>query len=271
MGDDTSEQTISGNTCSQVKSFSSTSVDGMARFSGVYIMTPTLSSTYSSDGYKFTFSSPGLFDLSFGFIITEGVGYALSLVAPTVFPLPAVSSTTFRSDYVTRVSSSVASAEVRVLILDGGGNFVGATEPRGALSTPPAIPRPWISIHRQWVRWKLLCRHTCMTGYCASGQGGGRRQVSESEASSAASRGSCHPFSGSGLTVGTSYAIKVLVGDPVGLYVVNFNHTEFEALASVELPPVEVAVVDAGNNLVGSANPITRVLTCVVTVQGTTL
>ena len=115
-------------------------------------MTPTLSSTYSSDGYKFTFSSPGLFDLSFGFIITEGVGYALSLVAPTVFPLPAVSSTTFRSDYVTTISSSVASAEVRVLILDGVEISWERPNPRGALSTPPAIPRPWISIRRQWVR-----------------------------------------------------------------------------------------------------------------------
>ena len=265
MGDDTSEQTISGNTCSQVKSFSSTSVDGMARFSGVYIMTPTLSSTYSSDGYKFTFSSPGLFDLSFGFIITEGVGYALSLVAPTVFPLPAVSSTTFRSDYVTRVSSSVASAEVRVLILDGGGNFVGATEPSGRIIYATCDTATLDQYPQAVGQGGSYYAVTCMTGYCASGQVEGVAKFQNLKLLRPPAGDHVITFSGSGLTVGTSYAIKVLVGDPVGLYVVNFNHTEFEALTSVELPPVEVAVVDAGNNLVGSANPITRVLTCVVT------
>ena len=65
----------------------------------------SLSRGYSAEGYAFMFTSPGLLDVTFGVTISEGAGYALKVETPTAFTLPATSQDTFRSAYVTQISS----------------------------------------------------------------------------------------------------------------------------------------------------------------------
>ena len=119
---------------------------------------------------------------------------------------------------------------------------MGATEPSGRIICATCDTAPG-SVSTGSGSGGSYYAVTCMTGYCASGQVEGVAKFQNLKLLRPPAGDHVITFSGSGLTVGTSYAIKVLVGDPVGLYVVNFNHTEFEALASVELPPVEVAVL----------------------------
>ena len=91
------ERKVSGTSCTSVDALSVTSIDGVARFEGLYMLTPTISSVYGPDGYKLMFSSPGVLDMSFGIKISPGKGYALEVVMPTAFPAPATSKDTFRS------------------------------------------------------------------------------------------------------------------------------------------------------------------------------
>ena len=67
----------------------------------------------------------------------------------------------------------------------------------------------------------------------------------------------------SGLEVSSSFTVTVLVGlEAVGLKVVDYTEYTVEAYAETPIPSVEVGVVDAGNNLLGTTNPQTRVLSC---------
>ena len=80
MGPATSEYSISDVLCSQVASFSVIAVNGVAQFSNMYAMGPTVSSAFDAEGYRLKFSSSGLLHLTFGIIVTEGAGYSFASV-----------------------------------------------------------------------------------------------------------------------------------------------------------------------------------------------
>jgi hypothetical protein len=264
-GDGTTTRSLSGNVCASVRSFNVTSLNGVARYEGVFLMTPTVSTQYGAEGYKLLFSSPGLLDVRFGLKVSEGTGYALKAEAPSVFPPPATDQTTFRSSYVTEISTILESTVVRVLILDGGGNFVSDTEPSGriiyatcATATLEKYPQA-IGVGGSYYAV------TCMKGRCPAGEEAGVAKFRHLQFLRPKAGTHVIIFSGLGLTVETSYTVKVLQGDPVALKVVTFSPTVYEAATVVNLASAEVAVIDAGENLVGTANPITRLLRVVIT------
>ena len=258
------ERQVSSTSCTSVDTLSVTSVDGVARFEGLYMLTPTISSEYSPDGYKLMFSSPGVLDLSFGMKISPGKGYALEVIMPTAFPAPAISKDTFRSATTTWITNPLDSATLKLNILDGGGNFIGGTEPSGRLiyvtcDTAELAPNPQ-GVGVGGSKYAV----TCMPGNCATGEEPGVAKFRNIKLLSAVAGSHVIKFSGPGLSVEATYTVSVLIGDAVGLRVVEFAQTEYEAVKMVALSPPKVAVVDAGGNLVGDLNSMTRLIKVVI-------
>jgi len=264
-GDHTSQRSLSGNVCVTVSSFSVVAVKGVARFQGIYFITPTVSAEHGIAGYKLQFSSLGLLDVSFGIIVTEGTGYALKVEAPSQFPLPATSQTTFRSSFVTEISSVLETTAVRVLILDGGGNFIKESEPSGriiyAACTTATLEKYPQGIGVGGSYYAV----TCMRGRCESGEEAGIAKFRHLQFLRPKVGTHVIKFSGLGFTIDTSYTVSVLQGDPVALKFATFSPTAYRAKTFVNFAVAEVAVVDAGDNLVGSFNPITRLLRVTIT------
>lgn len=258
------ERKVSGTSCTSVDALSVTSIDGVARFEGLYMLTPTISSVYGPDGYKLMFSSPGVLDMSFGMKISPGKGYALEVVMPTAFPAPATSKDTFRSALTTWITNPLDTATLQVKILDGGGNFIGGTEPSGRLiyvtcETAELAPNPQ-GVGVGGSQYAV----TCMPGNCATGEEPGVAKFRNIKLLSPVAGSHDIKFSGPGLSVAATYTITVIIGDAVGLRVVEFAKTEYEALETVALSPPKVAVVDAGGNLVGNQNSMTRLIKVVI-------
>ena len=263
MGPELSEYSISDVVCSQVTSFSAIAVNGVAQFSDMYAMAPTVSSAYDADGYKMTFSSSGLLDLTFGILVTEGAGYSFELTPPSVYPLPALTADTFRSDFATKITTAVSDMTLQVRILDGGGNFVGETEPRGHIIDVSCATAEMGLYPQGDGQGGTTYAITCMRGFCKEGEEPGvarfRNLVLMSPTIGE------HAIVFSGLGVDATFIVNVLVGlEAVGLKVVDYTSFTLEAYAATAIPTVRVGIVDAGYNLMGVTNPQTRVISCEV-------
>lgn len=265
IGNSLASPSLSGRLCTPASSFSVTSVSGIARYEGLYLVTPTVSTRYGAAGYKLLFSSPGLLDVKFGLTVSEGAGYALKVEAPSAFPPPATSQTTFRSSYVTEISTTLESTVVRVLILDGGGNFISDTEPSGRIIYATCATATLEKYPQAVGVGGSYYAVTCMKGRCSAGEEAGIAKFRHLQFLRPKVGTHVIQFSGLGLTVGASYTVSVLQGDPVALKVISFSPTVYEAASMLNLASAEVAVVDPGENLVGSANPITRLLRVTIT------
>ena len=247
------------NDCEEVFEFSVLTVNGTASISGLRVMAPP-----KSDQYKILFTSEGLFDLRYGLIFSEGSSYGLQLVVPTSFPAPANSRETFQSAYVTAITSMQlypTSTEVQVIMVDGGGNYIADKELTGRIvyaSCATATLAPYPQAIGQGGSYYAV---TCRKGFCPDGEEPGIARFRNLQLLSPSAGVHVIEFTGKDMFVGVNYTITVLVGDPVKLKVVTFAQTTYQALPLVELSTTEVAVVDAGENLVGTANPLTRLVT----------
>lgn len=261
MGPAVSDYSMSDVLCSQVDSFSVIAVDGVAEFSGVYAMAPTISSAFDVDGYRLVFSSSGLLDLTFGIIVTEGAGYAFDLTPPEAFALPAITKDDLRSDFQTKITTPVTAMTLVLRIVDGGGNFVGDTEPRGHIIDVSCETATIGDYPQGDGQGGTSYAITCMRGFCEDGEEPGVAKFTNLNFMSP-SVGE-HVIVFSGLEVSSSFTVTVLVGlEAVGLKVVDYTEYMVEAYAETPIPSVEVGVVDAGNNLLGTTNPQTRVISC---------
>ena len=70
-------------------------------------------------------------------------------------------------------------------------------------------------------------------------------------------------FSGPGLSVAATYTITVIIGDAVSLRVVSLPRLNMKPWRRLHSPP-KMAVVDAGGNLVGNQNSMTRLIKVVI-------
>ena len=170
MGPTVSDYSMSDVLCSQVTSFSVMAVDGVAEFSGMYAMAPTISSAFDVDGYRLVFRSSGLLDLTFGIIVTEGEGYAFELTPPEAFPLPAITKDDLRSDFQTRITTPVTAMTLVLRIVDGGGNFVGDTEPRGHVIDVSCETATIGDYPQGDGQGGTSYAITCMRGFCEEGE-----------------------------------------------------------------------------------------------------
>lgn len=244
-GNSSSPRSLFGNACTSVSSLSVKSFDGVARYEGLYLIKPMVSAQYGPEGYKLLLSSPGLLDVQFGLSISEGMGYALKV------PPPAISLMKFRSSYETVISTE--STAVRVLILDGAGNFVSNTEPSGRIVYGTCATA---TLKTQDPNMTTVSATTCRNKICPVGEEAGVAKFSQLRFLKP--KVGTHVIVFYGLMVNASYTVTVLQGDPVALKVVMFSPTVYEAATEVNLAPAEVAVIDAGGNLVGTANNMTR-------------
>ena len=259
----TEEKTISGTVCSNATKFSTTAINGVASFSDVHILNPTV----NFEGYKFDFFSHGVINVSFGITVIEGEAYALEVVDPISFPAPATSKTTFQSNYVTYISSPLDIHVVKVRILDGGYNFVGTTEPSGRqifatcdTATLGDFPQ---DENRGGSDYAVSCRNT----FCDADQEAGVAKFGNLRLVRPTAGEHVITFTGSGarFTESASYVISVIVGDPVALAVVGFTETALLATAEVAIPSFDVHVVDQGGNRIETANTRTDAVICAIT------
>ena len=212
-------------------------VDGVAKFTGLHFVAPV----EGTNTLKFT--APGLNPVTVNVLVIAGSAYSLRVEPSNKFPENVANKLSYPSTVETLLSTIDAPIVVRVL--DGGSNKIStATE------------------------FETLVYVSCATADIVVGDGSTNYTITEKGLAyfhdlklirPVAAKHTLHFTSPT--VIGDAYEIGVVIGPAIGLRIRNYTPQVYQGAVTTPLVPLDVFLVDAGDNNLGSLNPSPRRIT----------